>query len=253
MFPFVQMMVWGLAGIGLEKLKEEYLAKFRPKIKDTHPNLTKVLDNSFWVANALLSADAIWSLINFRKMWRSASELGKLGKKMREQKGVKNKAKGLWNQFLSVFHKGALIGQIPATPLMVYHTVQEIKEVPHFERISEELQKEEALKEAARQIEELGLSAVKMDQIINSEIMKNFYKLLEGNAEMNRALDLMLDNEELEELIYQLEDLMQSEENLYAQYLAEDLADYIREQMEMQSAYSQAVQILASMLAQGGR
>jgi len=249
MFPFVQLMAWTLAGIGLEKLKEEYLAKFRPKIKDTNPNLTKVLDNSFWVANALMSADAIYSLINFRKAWRAASKLGELGKKM----GAKNKAKGLWNQFLSVFHKGALVGQIPATPLMVYHTVQEIKEVPHFERISEELQKEELLKEAARQMEEMGLSAIKMDQIVNSEIMKNFYKLLEGNAEMNRALDLMLDNEELEELIYQIEDMRNSEENLYAQYLAEDLADYIMEQMELQGAQSQAVQILASMLAQGGR
>jgi hypothetical protein len=253
MFPFVQMVAWGLAGVGLEKLKEEYLAKFRPKIKDTHPNLTKVLDNSFWVAHALLSADAIWSLFNFRKAWRTATELGKLGKQMRKEKGAKNKAKGLWNQFLSVFHKGSLIGLIPTTPLMVYGTVQEIREVPHFERISEELQKEEALKEVAKQMGEMGLAAVKMDQIINSEIMKNFYKLLEGNLEMNRALDLMLDNEELEELIYQLEDLMQSEENLYAQYLAEDLADYIMEQMELQSAYSQAVQILASMLAQGGR
>jgi heme oxygenase len=136
---------------------------------------------------------------------------------------------------------------------MVYGTVQEIREVPHFEKISEELQKEEALKEVARQMEEMGLSAVKIDQIVNSEIMKNFYKLLEGNTQMNRALDLMLDNEELEELIYQLEDMRNSEENLYAQYLAEDLADYIREQMELQSAQSQAVQILASMLAQGGR
>lgn len=239
MLPFVQLVAWQLADIGLEKLKEEYLAKYRPKIKDTHPNLTKVLDNSFWVAKALLSADAIWSLINFRKMWRAASELGKLG--------------GLWNRFLSVFHKGSLIGQIPFTPLMVYGTVQEIREVPHFEKISEELQKEEALKEVARQMEEMGLSAVKIDQIVNSEIMKNFYKLLEGNTQMNRALDLMLDNEELEELIYQLEDMRNSEENLYAQYLAEDLADYIREQMELQSAQSQAVQILASMLAQGGR
>jgi hypothetical protein len=250
MFPFVQLIAWGLAGIGIEKLKEEYLAKFRPKIKDTHPNLTKVLDNSFWVANALLSADAIWSLINFRRLWRAADELGKLGKQMKE-KG--SKGKGLWNQFLSVFHKGALLGQIPATPLMVYHTVQEIRQVPHFEKISEELQKEEALKEVARQMGEMGLLAVQMDQIVNSEIIKNFYKLLEGNTEMNRALDLMLDNEELEELIYQLEDLRNSEENLYAQYLAEDLADYIREQMELQSAQSQAVQILASMLAQGGR
>jgi heme oxygenase len=93
---------------------------------------------------------------------------------------------------------------------------------------------------------------VQIDQIANSEIMKNFYKLLEGDMQMNRALDLMLDNEELEELIYQLEDMRNSEENLYAQYLAEDLADYIMEQMELQGAQSQAVQILASMLAQGG-
>jgi len=253
MLPFVQLVAWQLAGWGLEKLKEEYLAKYRPQIKDTHPNLTKVLDNSFWVANALLSADAIWSLINFRKFWRAASELGKLGKQMKEQKGLKNKAKGLWYQFLSVFHKGSLIGQIPLTPVMVYQTVQEIKEVPHFEEISERLQKEEALKETVRQMGELGLEAVKIDQLVNSEIIKNFYKLLEGDERMNRALDLMLYNEELEELIYQLEDLRNSEENLYAQYLAEDLADYIMEQMEMQSAYSQAVQILASMLAQGGR
>ena len=253
MNPFVQLVAWQLAGWGLEKLKEEYLAKYRPQIKDTHPNLTKVLDNSFWVANALLSADAIWSLINFRRIWRSLSEMGKLGKQKMKEKGLKKKAEGLWDQFLSVLNKGALIGQVPLTPVMVYQTVQEIKEVPHFEEISGRLQKEEALKEVVRQMGEMGLEAVKIDQLVNSEIIKNFYKLLEGDERMNRALDLMLDNEELEELIYQLEDLRNSEENLYAQYLAEDLADYIMEQMELQSAYSQTVQILASMLAQGGR
>jgi len=255
--PFGQLIAWTLAGWGLEKLKEEYLAKFRPQIKDTHPNLTKVLDNSFWVVDAVLTADMIRVLFNFRTAWRASTELWKLGKQMRKEKGLWNKAKGVWNQFLSVFHKGALVGTIPLTPLSAYHTVQQMRQVPHFEKISEELQKEEALKEAAKELrekmEEMGLTAVQIDQIVNSEIMKNFYKLLEGNTEMNRMLDLMLDNEELEELIYHLEDLRYSEENLYAQYLAEDFADYIREQTELQTAQSQAVQILASMLAQGGR
>jgi hypothetical protein len=253
MLPFVQLVAWQLAGLGLEKLKEEYLAKFRPKIKDTHPNLTKVLDNSFWVIDALMTADMIRGLLNFRQAWKAATELGKLGKKKMKERGVKNKAEGMWKQFLSLFHKAGLVAQVPFTLLEVHGTVQQIKQVPHFEEISERLQKEEALKETVRQMGEMGLAAVKIDQLVNSEIIKNFYKLLEEDERMNRALDLMLDNEELEELIYQLEDLRNSEENLYAQYLAEDLADYIMEQMELQSAYSQAVQILASMLAQGGR
>jgi ribosomal protein L31E len=257
MLPLTQLIAWQLAGLGLEKLKEEYLAKFRPRIKDTHPNLTKVLDNSFWVADALMTVDAIRGLLHFKQAWKAAGELWKLGKQMRKEKGVRNKIKGMWNQFLSVLHRGGLVLQGPATLHMAYGTVREIREVPYYEKISEELQKEEALREVARQIqkqmEEMGLTGVRIDQIVNSEIMKNFYKLLEKNAEMDRALDLMLDNEELEELIYQLEDLRNSEENLYAQYLAEDLADYIMEQMETQTAYSQAVQILASMLAQGGR
>jgi hypothetical protein len=241
--PFVQLVAYSLAGVGLQKLKEEYLAKYRPKIKDTHPNLTKVLDNSFWVIDAVMTADMIRGLFHFKTSWKFATELGKLGKQMMKEKGLRKKTEGLWKQFMSVVHKGSLVSLGAFTPLSVYGTVQEIKEVPHFDELSEKMSALEELKEGKV-----------MEQFLNSEIVKNFNQILEGNLEMGKLLDSQMDYEELQELIEQLEDMNKYEEDLYANYLAEDLASYISEQLaekELGQAQTQTIQILTQMLAEG--
>jgi hypothetical protein len=232
-----------LAMLGLEKLKEEYLAKVRPQIKDTHPNLTKVLDNSFWVIDALFTADMIRGLFSLKRAWKGATEVGKLGKKLMKEKGMKNKLKGLWELAKSYGYKGMIISHTPLTGLGVAATIGEIKQVGEFDKISEELSALESLKEAKN-----------MEQFLNSEIIKNFNKILEGNVEMGSFLDLQMDYEELQELIEQLEDMNRYEEDLYANYLAEDIASYIYEQLaerEMAQAQTQTIQLLAQMLTEG--
>ena len=241
----LQIVVWELAFKGLEALKEDYLAKYRPKIKDTHPNLTKVLDHSFWVVKAVITADMIRGLFGLKAAWKGATELGKLGRKLMKEKGIWKKLEGIWKVGYSYMHKGAIVLHPPMTVMEVVGTIGEIKEVGHFDELSERMSALEELKEGKV-----------IDQLLNSEIIKNFNQILEGNLEMGRLLDLQMDNEELQELIEQLEDMNRYEEDLYAHYLAEDIASYIQDQLaerELGAVQTQAIQLLTQMLAEGGR